>query len=90
MPRLANVSALLYRRICPLLTAYVMAIVTAPQARAQVPRAETLWMRLVEPTEPLHGCVADPAARFRSQASGIGLSGPLAAALAIGTAIGTD
>lgn len=87
--RVGNVSALLYRRICPLLTAYVMAIVTAPQARAQVPRAqvpqtETLWTHFVEPTEPPHGYAGDLTARFLRQASGVGPCAMPAIALAEG------
>ncbi len=35
-PVVGLLSGFLFRRICPLMTAYVMAIVTAPQARAQI------------------------------------------------------
>jgi len=68
-----------------LLTAYVMAIVTAPQARAQIPQAATLWTHFVEPMEPAHGYAADLAARFLCQGPGVDLSGTLATSFATAT-----
>jgi hypothetical protein len=61
-----NVSAILFRRLCPLFTAYVMAIVTAPQARAQVP-----WTEFEDAAESVNGYAADLAARFLHQVSAI-------------------
>jgi hypothetical protein len=58
MPGVMKVSAVLFRRLCPLLTAYAMAIVTAPQARAQLAtQAEYADGSASRPSAPGHEAV---------------------------------